>query len=618
MSISSTTSCLQRTAERLRRACLSRSSMPHSNILLTNCLQDSKLGCTNTHSDTKATEREKRNDMSFSRKRSFTFGAYGGVDRFMCGDETRNESAEDNILEILDSPDSESKPFLPASSNQRDTELFEIIEKLQASRIEEQRCEFPLPLKSQLLTIGGELPLILPSKLGGYWIDPPLERLVDVSPTSSHYGLDPGQYNIMERDGEAKVYHKFFRSRHHHSFTAVDPFLGPLVLSVCLEEEENKLRVILRMKECSLHGVFTVFLFPNIPSAVELAKMLCDKVTVSKFEVVSYLKAPELITAFDEHSVSSNFKFGILYQKDGQFTEEDILSNTDESEEFKEFLSILGETIQLQGFTRFRGGLDVCHGQTGSEAVFTSFHGREIMFHVATKLPFTEGDPQQLQRKRHIGNDIVALVYQEGQTPFLSDVIKSHFLHCYLVVRRIRKGEETGGAVYQVSATARDDVPPFGPVIPDPPVFTDHSVLREFLLTKLINAEISSYKAERFRRLELRTRSSLLESLQAELSTRSQCMTGAPSLSALTSSESIRGVSEGSGGFIENFKRAIRVRSHSLETPGVPRKTLGSTSQKPKTEKDGESDKSPGLLSCPADGLGPAELKDQACPQGET
>lgn len=38
----------------------------------------------------------------------------------------------------------------------------------------------------------------------------------------------------------------------------------------------------------------------------------------------------------------------------------------------------------------------MCHGQTGSEAVFTSFHGREIMFHVSTKLPFTEGDPQQV------------------------------------------------------------------------------------------------------------------------------------------------------------------------------------------------------------------------------
>nr|XP_020466565.1 rap1 GTPase-activating protein 2-like [Monopterus albus] len=561
-------------------------------------------------------EKEKRNDMSFSRKRSLTFGAFGGVDRFTYGNEMRPEPAEDNILDILDSPTSESKTFLSASSNQRDTELFEIIEKLQGSRINEQRCEFPLPLKSQLLTIGGELPLILPSKLGGYWIDPPLERVVDVSPTCSHFGFDPESYDIMERDGEARIYHEFFRSRYHHSFTAVDPSLGPLVLSVCLEEEENKLRVILRMRECSLHGVFSVSLFPNIPSAVELAKLLCDRVTISKFEVVSYLKAPDLITAFDEHRVSPNFKFGVLYQKDGQFTEEDILSNNDENEEFKEFLSILGETIQLQGFTGFRGGLDVCHGQTGSEAVFTSFRGREIMFHVATKLPFTECDPQQLQRKRHIGNDIVALVYQEGQTPFLSDVIKSHFLHCFLVIRRIQK--ETGEAAYQVSVTAREDVPPFGPVLPDPPIFKDHSLLREFLLTKLINAEISCYKAEQFSRLELRTRSSLLESLQTELSTRSQCMIGDPSLSALPTSEGARGVSEGSGGFIENFKRAIRVRSHSFETLGVPRKSGGGGSQKPKTEKDGESDKSPGPQSALSDSLGSADHKDQTSPQEET
>lgn len=56
----------------------------------------------------------------------------------------------------------------------------------------------------------------------------------------------------------------------------------------------------------------------------------------------------------------------------------------------------------------------------------------------------------QLQRKRHIGNDIVALVYQEGQTPFLSDVIKSHFLHCFLVVRRTPGPEDAGKTAYRV------------------------------------------------------------------------------------------------------------------------------------------------------------------------
>lgn len=45
---------------------------------------------------------------------------------------------------------------------------------------------------------------------------------------------------------------------------------------------------------------------------------------------------------------------------------------------------------------RFRGGLDVTRGQTGTESVYTNFQGKEIMFHVSTKLPFTEGDSQQV------------------------------------------------------------------------------------------------------------------------------------------------------------------------------------------------------------------------------
>lgn len=114
------------------------------------------------------------------------------------------------------------------------------------------------------------------------------------------------------------------------------------------------------------------------------------------------------------------------------------------------------------------------------------------------------------------------------------------------------------------------------------------SLLREFLLTKLINAEISCYKAQQFSRLEveeknplcllfsyhlpnaffyfsptqLRTRCSLLENLQADLSTRSRCMMGDPSASALSSAESVRGATEGSGGFIENFKVSLK--------PGLP------------------------------------------------
>lgn len=59
------------------------------------------------------------------------------------------------------------------------------------------------------------------------------------------------------------------------------------------------------------------------------------------------------------------------------------------------------------------------------------------MFHVSTLLPYTVGDAQQLQRKRHIGNDIVTIIFQEENTPFVPDMIASHFLHAFIVVQPI-------------------------------------------------------------------------------------------------------------------------------------------------------------------------------------
>ncbi len=56
---------------------------------------------------------------------------------------------------------------------------------------------------------------------------------------------------------------------------------------------------------------------------------------------------------------------------------------------------------------------------TGTESVYTSFKNIEIMFHVSTMLPHEESDSQKLQKKRHIGNDIVCVAFLEADdSPF--------------------------------------------------------------------------------------------------------------------------------------------------------------------------------------------------------
>lgn len=40
---------------------------------------------------------------------------------------------------------------------------------------------------------------------------------------------------------------------------------------------------------------------------------------------------------------------GVIYVKEGQFTEEDILDNNENSPMFDEFLQVLGDKVRLKG-----------------------------------------------------------------------------------------------------------------------------------------------------------------------------------------------------------------------------------------------------------------------------
>ena len=51
------------------------------------------------------------------------------------------------------------------------------------------------------------------------------------------------------------------------------------------------------------------------------------------------------------------------------------------------------------------------------------------MFHVSTLLPYApaDKDQQQLQRKRHLGNDVTIVIFKEGDQLFSADSVHSHF-----------------------------------------------------------------------------------------------------------------------------------------------------------------------------------------------
>ncbi|KAM4609791.1 rap1 GTPase-activating protein 1 isoform 1-T1 [Polymixia lowei] len=450
-----------------------------------------------------------------------------------------------------------------------------MIEKMQGNRMDEQRCTFPPPLKTEedyipypsvheVLGRKSPFPLILLPQFGGYWIEGTNHELSKTMDPEQLQSLSPNTHTKLECNTTAQLYRKHFLGKEHFNYYSVDSALGHLVFSMKYDVigDQEHLRLMLRTKLKTCHDVIPISCLTEFPNVVQMAKLVCEEVNVDRFSPVLYPKASRLIVTFDEHVISNNFKFGVIYQKFGQTSEEELFGNSKESPAFVEFLEFLGEKIELHDFKGFRGGLDVTHGQTGSESVYSNYRNKEVMFHVSTKLPYTEGDTQQLQRKRHIGNDIVAIVFQEESTPFVPDMIASNFLHAYVVVQVVNACSDN--VLYKVSVTARDDVPFFGPALPDPAVFRKGPEFHEFLFTKLINAEYACYKAEKFAKLEERTRSALLETLYEELHVNSQAMMGVGG-----EDEKLENGSGGGGGFFESFKRAIRSRSQSMDAMGL-------------------------------------------------
>merc|ERR1711988_532427 len=191
------------------------------------------------------------------------------------------------------------------------------------------------------------------------------------------------------------------------------------------------------------------------------------------------VKDPKLITKLlemehKEVQQRMQYKFGVLYLLDGQ-NEDEMFNNTDDcvSSDYREFLDFLGEQVALEGFSRYGGGLDTKSNTTGTHSRYTRYRGMDIMFHVSTLLPHNPNDPQQLERKRHLGNDVVLIIFKEGgETPFNPTSIHSHFNYIFAVVTKVPPTcPNDVNTYYKLNIASKHGVRPFPPYLPRPPVF---------------------------------------------------------------------------------------------------------------------------------------------------
>jgi len=124
----------------------------------------------------------------------------------------------------------------------------------------------------------------------------------------------------------------------------------------------------------------------------------------------------------EETETQQKLLFGVVYGRGSQGEIDEMFGNREGSPSFERFLDSLGARYGLSEISdetfSFAGFAGNDRDDPSIALYLTEHDGYELVFHVSTLLPYSETDQQQLARKRKIGNDIVVVVFHEGDADF--------------------------------------------------------------------------------------------------------------------------------------------------------------------------------------------------------
>jgi hypothetical protein len=322
-------------------------------------------------------------------------------------------------------------------------------------------------------------------------------------PSDSSLGTE---YEIFDGAARTPYYMKYLKFRPHYIYLGL-PSNKPVVVVVEKSNSNSFVLIMTATQDVRLTLVSSSSL-KQIDEALKALKFeikLRDLVRISS-DHRSAASVMEQICKFEDSRIVMNYKFGVIYWKDGQ-GENDAFANQT-SPHFDAFLKLIGERIKLRGWSKYRGGLNVKEDETGEESVYAEANGFNMMFHVSTMLPYNAKDTQQLERKRHLGNDVVIIVFRDpGSEPFDVSKMVNQFNHVFIVV------SVHGAKGYRVGVATKPGVPFFGPRIPQGGVFAQSADFTNWLHAKLVNAERASMHAKDFKHKLQKTRNAQLTSL---------------------------------------------------------------------------------------------------------
>uniref|UniRef100_A0A8C1L226 Ral GTPase activating protein, alpha subunit 2 (catalytic) n=1 Tax=Cyprinus carpio TaxID=7962 RepID=A0A8C1L226_CYPCA len=175
----------------------------------------------------------------------------------------------------------------------------------------------------------------------------------------------------------------------------------------------------------------------------------------------------------DSRQCRETHKIAVFYIGEGQEDKCSILSNTEGSQAYEDFVSGLGWEVNLATHCGFMGGLQR-NGSTGSTAPYYATSNMEVIFHVSTRMP-SDSDDSITKKLRHLGNDEVHIVWSEHTRDYRRGIIPTDFGDVLIIIYPMKNH------MFFVQIMKKPQVPFFGPLF-------DGAIVTGTLLPSLVRA----------------------------------------------------------------------------------------------------------------------------------
>ncbi|XP_062864110.1 ral GTPase-activating protein subunit alpha-2 [Trichomycterus rosablanca] len=175
----------------------------------------------------------------------------------------------------------------------------------------------------------------------------------------------------------------------------------------------------------------------------------------------------------DSRQCRETHKIAVFYIGEGQEDKCSILSNTQGSQAYEDFVSGLGWEVDLSTHCGFMGGLQR-NGSTGHTAPYYATSNVEVIFHVSTRMP-SDSDDSITKKLRHLGNDEVHIVWSEHTRDYRRGIIPTDFGDVLIIIYPMKNH------MYFIQIMKKPQVPFFGPLF-------DGAIVTGTLLPSLVRS----------------------------------------------------------------------------------------------------------------------------------